>query len=216
MSFQIFKQKWAYHYKKYIAIILASLATACMLANFGVELAELIIANNPSAGISLSSVWNFLLFTAVYVTILVGNIKGTYTAYNGMLGFVFMEAFSTVFSLFLSGYDVIAGLISQNWYVILFVVLLFIFNVLSLLGGVMTYVRTRQYISGRYSSYRGVRNWCLLFMITSVVGAFTSPVVSYLSGASLSLIGETYLLQISEGIMSVCVYFTVLRLKSEY
>lgn len=206
-------QRWKYHYKKYVAIALSAIASALMVTSFLIG-----FFSDPASikGLSgLTSIWNYAVFSIIYLLILIGNIQGSYRAYNGVLGFVFMFVFQAIFDFLLDVPSEIASLSGQSPWLNLVSFLLLAFYVFSIVSGIMTYVRIRQYLIGRYSSYRGVRNWCLGFTICTCLSSGFLPLLSMLEGVPFNAIVYLFL-PISEFIMSIAIYFTVLRLKSEY
>lgn len=211
----IWKERIRYHYKKYVAIATAVIATALMISSFAISLGSQIKGGFSSDGLSLSSFWNFAVFSVIYLTILIGNIQGSYSAYNGVLGYIFMFTFNAVITAFFSSVDGVSVWFTGSLGLIAFFLFYFSFIVGSAVTGVMTYLRIRQYLSGRYSSYQGLRNWCLFFMIASIIVSGFSPLLLFLESRSLDVLIYV-LLPLSEVFISVSIYFTVLRLKSEY
>lgn len=216
MSWQILKQRITYHYKKYLAIATSAIALVLMLTNFGFELAYEVV-NSPSDVVTIVlSLWNLVVYLIAYFLILLGNIQGSYNAYNGMLAYIFMFIFDAARALFFSSGIGVSTWASGSVLLIFIGVLYFLFTVLALTSGIMTYIRTRQYIVSHYTSYRGVRNWCLAFMICSLLMNVSGPVLEAIEGVFPWYYPPLYLLPISEAFISVSIYFTVLRLKSEY
>jgi hypothetical protein len=211
----IWKERIRYHYKKYVAIATAVIATALMVSSFAISLVSQIKGGSASSGLSLSSFWNFAVFSVVYLTILIGNIQGSYSAYNGVLGYIFMFTFNAILQTFFSSVDGINVWFTGSPGMIVFFLFYFSLIAGSAVTGVMTYIRIRQFLSGRYSSYKGMRNWCLFFMIASIIVSGFSPLLLFLESRSVDVLIYV-LLPLSEVFISVSIYFTVLRLKSEY
>jgi hypothetical protein len=211
----LWKERIRYHYKKYVAIVTAVIATALMISSFAVSLVSQIKTGSSSDGISLTAFWNFAVFSVIYITILMGNIQGSYSAYNGVLGYIFMFTFNAILQTFFSSVDGISVWFTGSVGMILFFLFYFSFIAGSALTGVMTYIRIRQFLGGRYSSYKGVRNWSLFFMIASILVSGLSPLLLFLESRSVDVLLYV-LLPLSEVFISVSIYFTVLRLKSDY
>jgi hypothetical protein len=216
MSWQILKQRLAYHYKKYIAVATSTIAILLMLTNFGMELAYLVVNNSGNMLNLVLSLWNLAVYLVAYFLILIGNIQGSYNAYNGMLCYIFMFIFDAARLLFFSSESGIASWFSGSALVMAIALIYFLFAVAALTSGIMTYIRTREYITSRYASYTGLRNWCLAFMICSILMNAAGPIFEGLLGVWNWSAALLYLLPISEVFISVSIYFTVLRLKSEY
>lgn len=214
MSWSIWKQKIRYHYKKYIAITLSSVAMALMIASFALEIVASVKAGSSS--ISFSFLWNFAVYVIVYSLILIGNIQGTYLAYNGVLGYVFMVMFDAGISLFFRLGDTIVASLSANPTALILTVFYFLCFLGTFVTGLLTYIRIRGYLQSRYASYIGLRNWCLVFMIFSVLLNIFQPTLYLILGVSPFTFVVSCLLPVSEAILSVAIYFTILRLKSEY
>jgi hypothetical protein len=89
------------------------------------------------------------------------------------------------------------------------------FMAFALVSGIMTYIRTRQFLTNRYYRYKVVRNWCLVFMICTCVGVGLWPIYEIISSRSVN-IALVFLESLSEVAMAVACYFTILRLNSEY
>lgn len=216
MSWQILKQRIAYHYKKYIAVVCAIIAILLMLTNFGMELAYIVVNNSTNLVTLVLTLWNLVVYLIAYFLILIGNLQGSYNAYNGMLCYIFMFIFDAAQLLFFSSETGIASWFSGSAIVMVMALLYFLFAVAALTTGIMTYIRTREYITSRYASYEGLRNWCLAFVICSILMNATGPVFEGFAGLWSWSTAMLYLLPISEVFISVSIYFTVLRLKSEY
>ena len=126
-----------------------------------------------------------------------------------------MFTFNAIVLVFFSSINDIGVWSTGSPEIIVSFLVYFLFALGCAFAGIMTYIRIRQFLRGRYASYRGVRNWCLAFVICSVIVSGVSPLMLFLESQSFNALLYV-LLPLSEVFISVSIYFTVLRLKSEY
>ena len=205
-------------YKKVVAVSLACVGVALLIGSF---VGNLIIQANSESGMgveSLSGIWNFLLLLVAYGYLLYGNINGTTIAYRGMLIFIFYVLWDFGSFLFMSVMNLAAaGSTGDPALIGLFVAIL-IGAILALASGILCYIRTRQYISGRYVKYEMVRLWSIFFMASVLLGGalLIAEYVVFLRGIDSASLLFALLEPISMMVMSVVCFFSILRLKSEY
>lgn len=218
MSWQIKKQRFLYHWKRYMAILFSVIGCALLLSD-GVY-SVILQMTGASNTIDFWGIWNFVILAIAYGFILIGNVQGTVAAINGLLMFVFMTTF--LFGEYLIVYNIsdIGALFSGSLAISLIFIFALFFFVLGLVSGIMTYIRTRQYLLGRYSNYEAVRNWCLVFTICSVIANGLLPALILLNpysstGVSADVV-MTLLEPLSEVAISIACFFTVTRLHAEF
>jgi hypothetical protein len=215
MSFDILKQKLKYHYKKYCAIAFAVLGTS-LLAGNDIYLVIYDLINHIDPGIfDLFGILSAVLILAAYLMILIGNVEGNHLAFTGLLMFIFYIAWYFGVNFLLDGLENLAAIFSGDFLSAFLASLISAFMALALVSGIMTYIRTRQFLTNRYYKYNVVRNWCLVFMICTCLGVGLFPIYEIISSQSIN-IALVFLESLSEVAMAVACYFTILRLNSEY
>jgi hypothetical protein len=211
MDWRRFAQKLRYRYKRYLAIAFASVGTALLAADY------ICVFFQSSGGFGVGSMLSLvmdLLLLAAYIMVLVGNVKGTNLAFSGLLAFVFYVAWDFAEALIFGGLGDLSLVFSGDVASVLLGSLFLAFAVFSLVCGIMTYLRVRQYLTGRYVRYEGMRNWCLAFAICVCLAVGLEPAYLIVSSQNLNLV-LAFLSAFGEVAMSWACYFTVLRLKSE-
>lgn len=215
MNWSVFKQRFAYHYKKYLAIIFAIVAFVLLI---GSGVASVLEDANTGTSLQLGSIfsiWNFVLLGIAYLLLLSGNIQGANYAYTGMLMYVFMQIWTGVQLFLLGGVGSLASLFSGSVGTIVVTSLILLCYVALIVGGIMSYLRTSQYLRNSYSDYPKMRNWCLLFCIANIVVNGLTPVLFLVAGYSPSIL-LSFLDPLSQVFISLAIFFTVARLKSEF
>ncbi len=215
MSLDILKQRLKYHYKKYGAVAFAVLGTALLTAHDVFTIISDILSHTSPNLVDIFTILSSILILAAYLMILIGNVEGTNLALSGLMMFVFYIAWFFGENFLFTGIANFTALFSGRLLTSFLFAFIFGFLILSLISGIMTYVRTRQYLMNRYSKYEGVRNWCLVFMICTIIEVGLLPVYSIIMSQNPN-VGLVFLEPLSEAAMSVACYFTILRLKSEY
>lgn len=214
MNWPIFKQNLRYHYKKYIAILFASLAWACLIGSMIMEIVTAYAGEGTF--VDFNWVWNLIFSAIVYGTILVGNLQGTTTAFYGILLFVFSTVINAVISLFLGGTNVLLSLLGGDPLGAAFAVLSLLFVAASIVTGIFVYIRCRGFLNNTYASYAGLRNWTIAFCLLSAASALTLPALTtFLVGWDWSVV-TSYFAELGDVFIAVAIFFTVSRLKSEY
>lgn len=214
MNWPIFKQNLRYHYKKYLAILFASLAWVCLIGSMVME----ILAAYGGGGMlaDFNWVWNLVFSAIVYGTILVGNLRGTSLAFYGILLFVFSTVINAAINLFLGGTNVFLSLLAGDPVGAAFAVLSLLFVAASIVTGVFVYIRCRGFLNNTYASYAGLRNWTIAFCLLSALSALTLPALTvFISGWDLSVV-TSYFAELGDVFIAAAIFFTVSRLKSEY
>lgn|SRR5574344_138626 len=216
MNAQRFKNLWKYHYKKYLALFFTILALICLI---GAGAYDVYLSygqgGKPNVVSDFLSIYDFALFAIAYMLILIGNLQGTTLAYQGMLMYVFMTLFSAGYAFFGNGFLNIGVLASgvAGAIVLYFVILLL--YVAIIVSGIMTYIRTTQYLRNSYANYIGLRTWCLLFTIFTVLLYGFEPAYLVLTGKNINTL-LLVLEPLSQVFIGLAIFFTVTRLKTEY
>jgi hypothetical protein len=215
MNLQHFQNKWKYHYKKYLALTFTCLALLCLIGSGAVTI--YLTFDNPSSGVgTYLSIYDFALFAIAYMLILIGNLQGSTLAYQGMLMYVFMILFSATIALIKQGSYIDFSIFkSGNALAISLFVFVLLFYVAIIVTGIMTYVRASQYLRNSYTNYPGVRTWCLLFVIFNALLYGFEPALIMVNGGNVSLL-LLFLEPLSQVFIGLAIFFTVIRLKSEY
>src|SRR5574344_496886 len=217
MNLQHFKNSWKYHYKKYLALFFTIAALILLL---GAGAYDVYLSYGQATGSvtivdDFLTIWDFALFAIAYMFILIGNLQGTTLAYQGMLMYVFMTLFSAGYAFFGNGFLNIGVLASgvAGAIVLYFVILLL--YVAIIVSGIMTYIRTTQYLRNPYANYIGLRTWCLLFTIFTVLLYGFEPAYLVLTGKNINTL-LLVLEPLSQVFIGLAIFFTVTRLKTEY
>jgi hypothetical protein len=213
MTWQRFRNNWKYHFKEYLAVFFTCLALTCLIASAAIGLIQGSVAYS---GVStLMSIWSFGLFAIAYMLILVGNLQGTTLAYTGMLMYLFMTLFNLIETMFLNSLFSFNYLFSGDPVLIIVTLLILAFFATDFTGGIMTYIRTSQFLRNRYASYSGLRNWCLVFTIANSILFGLEPILFTIEHRNISLI-LLFLEPLGQVFISIAIFFTISRLKSEY
>jgi hypothetical protein len=213
MNYQRFKNQWKYHYKKYFALTFTILALCCLI---GSGAYTVYMTNGNSGGASIYfTIWDFALFAIAYMLILIGNLEGTTLAYQGMLMYVFMTLLSAGLAFLENGFLNVNLFKSGDALTIVLFVLVMSCYALVTVSGIMSYLRTVQYLRNSYSNYSGLRNWCLLFAIGNALLYGLEPFLLVVSGANISAF-LLVLEPLSEVFIGIAIFFTITRLKTEY
>lgn len=214
MNWPVFKQNIRYHYKKYVAVLFASLAWACLIGSMIMEIVTAYAGEGTF--VDFNWVWNLIFSAIVYGTILVGNLQGTSTAFYGILLFVFSTVINAVIDLFLGGTNVLLSLLGGDPLGAAFAVLSLLFVAASIVTGIFVYIRCRGFLNNTYASYAGLRNWTIAFCLLSAASALTLPALTvFLVGWDWSVV-TSYFAELGDVFIAVAIFFTVSRLKSEY
>jgi hypothetical protein len=218
MNLQRFKNSWKYHYKKYLALFFTITALVLLIGSgaYDVYLSYGQSADGVNSVVSdFLSIYDFALFAIAYMLILIGNLQGTTLAYQGMLMYVFMTLFSAGYAFLDNGFLNIAVLASGEAGVIVLYFFILLFYAAIIATGVMTYIRTTQYLRNTYANYVGLRTWCLLFVIFNALLYGFEPAYLVLTRKSVSIL-LLVLEPLSQVFISLAIFFTVSRLKTEY
>ena len=214
MNWKAFKERFRYNYKKYCAIIFSSLATALLLASAVIYVVEMIAYHETPSISTPISVYNLAFMLVAYFIILIGNVNSSNSAYNGVLIYIFASAFSAVINLIFSGVLNFSSLFSGDPLAGSIALVQLAFNVFGVVAGIFAYIRLRQYLTGSSVTYTSVRNWSLAFVIFQIVSSSFLPGILLLDGASGLNVLMSCLYPISEILICLGIYFTVLRLRS--
>lgn len=210
------------NYKRFFAITLCSLSCAFLIASFVIDLM-------PSQGTTENqligyggSILSFAIMCYAYYCMLYGNINGTFIAYRGLLWFMIYAALDLLLYSLSIGTSIFANMEAAGSAPLFMATLVafFIFAVLGLIAGIFSYIRVSQYLRSAYAKYEMIRLWSLLFAICFVLVmglkiGITAWMLSSSGYTPLQIFLST-LSPISEALMAVACFFTVIRLKSEY
>jgi len=165
---------------------------------------------------------NLILLLVACFFLLYGNITGTVIAYRGFLVFVFYVLWDFGTYLLLSLLNGMSGLLTGDPLVIAVTAVSLLASVGAFVSGLFCYIRTSQFLSGRYAKYEMVRLWALLFMIACLIfnGFSVASMLVIMTSSAEEINGISMFLSILEPLssmlMSVACFFTVLRLRSQY
>jgi hypothetical protein len=216
MNMQRLKNEWKYHYKKIIALTCTILALVCLIGSGAYSLYLSYLSRQSGSTISLYlSIYDFALFAIAYMLILIGNLQGTTLAYQGMLMYVFITLFSAVLAFFENGFLNFDIFWSGNLLAIILFLLVLAFDVLIIVTGIMTYVRTAQYLRNSYTNYIGLKVWCLLFAIFNTLLYGAEPTLLAINDSGISTL-LLVLEPLSQVFIGWAIFFTITRLKTEY
>lgn len=212
MNKGIFLQKLKYHYKRYLSIIFSSIGLALLVGG----LTYLLITNRNNGYQVFGSIWNYIILLVAFVFILCGNVSGTTLAYSGILMFVFYILWDFGSYIVLSVLNgSFLNLFSGSLFASVYTIVFLGGSIAAFVLGILLYIRLRQFLTGRYSSYTGLRNLCLAFIILAVLFNAVMPAILLLMSPSL----ETFLMLLQPFAViceALASFFTVTRLKSEY
>jgi len=201
-------------YKKYLAIIFACLGLACFISDFLIRI--LLVANSNTQGASLTldllDLVLYLVMIVCFAMLLLGNIRASFLAFQGLLTFVFYELFSKGRESIIYFLMILTSGGYMDALSLLLNLLLASSAAFVAVSGIFSYIRTRQFISRTYGSYRTVRLWSLLFTLAVITSEGVYLAISLL-GSSLSIYILLYILTPLGAIfMALSCFFTTLRL----
>lgn len=204
-----------YKYKKTFAILFCTLGLALYASN----VVAMAIGGYLTGAFDILSI---ALTLGAYMIILTGNIQSDNYAYQGVGLFILWTTISYVMSYFLSFIDMVSALWSGSPQLLVLSILVFLFIGAAVTCGVISYIRIRQYLSGRYSNYEAVRNWTLGFTICLTISSSLYPflIIFTYASAGVNLTGYVFMVSIAPYLSDICIaiacYFTVLRLRATF
>jgi hypothetical protein len=147
-----------------LALTFTCLALLCLIASgaYTIYLTFDTRGASPNGVDTYLSIYDFALFAIAYMLILIGNLEGSTLAYQGMLMYVFMTFSQRPLPSFKQGFW-ISKFSKRERRLDRLAFLCPFFYAAIIVTGIMTYIRTSQYLRNSYSNYIGVRTWCLLF-----------------------------------------------------
>lgn len=212
MSRGIFFQKIKYHYKKYLANIFSCIGLALLVG----AMVYMFMPTEDGTSVTYGSIINCMILLASFICILVGNVQGSTIAYQGILIFIFYLLWDFGDYLVIS---LLTGSLANIFYgdvVVTVLTLLFLGgSIAGLVVGILLYIRLRQFLTGRYSSYVGLRNMALVYMFLVIVFNAILPIALLLYQTSLG-VALGLLENFAVIFEAVAAFFTICRLKSEY
>lgn len=198
-----------FNWKKYLAIGFAMAGAVMVLAGFGIEMWS--ASQTAFSSDVIFSIISFLVMVLVCYYLLSGNINSNYSAYSGMMMFIFLITFNAVEMLLFNMTSIYAYIASGSLPYVLLGIAIFSLMAGSVVTGVFAYIRTRQYITRRYYNYKVVFILSLLFTILTVIFNGITTVMTIVEIGSFNI-----LLMDFDGLANVflalSVFFTVLRL----
>lgn len=207
-----FFRSWKYNWKKYLAILFASLGFIFECGVFASDLYA--IVNFGYSGLNLfSSIWNFGVIIFVLYFLYAGNIRNSYLAYSGVLAFIFMMVWDVIATFIIDIFPYGSNT-TYSWLYIVHLLLL----VLAAALGIYLYIRTRNFISGRDYRYRSLRNVAIIFLILiSLSSVFEIASWSvYFSVVGFDVLSMMALFSpLVDVCLALSVFFTYLRLNRD-
>ncbi len=198
-----------FNWKKYLAIAFAILGAAFTVAQFGIDMWY--ASQTAFTSEIFITIINFLIMVLVCYYLLSGNINSNYSAYSGMLMFIFLITFEFAEIFFFNSVSILSYLASGKIMYVLVGSLLLVVMGGAVVTGVFSYIKTRQYISRRYGNYKVVFIFSLIFTILTVLFnlymAFVFPIST--GAFNIQLIDFS---SIGDACLALSVFFTVLRL----
>ncbi len=164
----------------------------------------------------MGSVWNYVILLISFIFILYGTINGTAIAYNGIMMFVFYLMWdfgATVVVNWING--TFLNLFSGEPIIIAETIISLAGNIAAFVLGIMLYIKLRQFLTGRYSSYTGLRNLALAFTILVILFNLAIPTLLLIASPTLQTF-LTLLIYFAIIFEALSVFFTICRLKSNY
>ncbi len=219
MPLQNLKNKFKYHYKKYLAIFFVTLAIAFVTSNVIITFADIFISGHQVSLSDLNVVLSFLILMFSYTMILKGNIRGDVTAFSGVLSFIFLLLFSEIFTLI---FTYIAGQLNFVSYFqsgqFLFGSLLLIYHLLlifQIVAGIIAYRNLRQYMNGRYVSVTKMKVWFYIYLGLFIAAMGVSIAINFSASTNLNSAMKILLVllePLSEFVCGISCVFTMMRL----
>src|SRR5574344_171353 len=188
MNLQHFKNSWKYHYKKYLALFFTIAALILLL---GAGAYDVYLSYGQATGSvpivdDFLTIWDFALFAIAHMFIFFGN-----------------------------GPLAIQALASGEPKIIVLYLLVLLCDAGVVVTGIMTYIRTSQYLRNTYANYIGLRTWCLLFVIFNALLYGFEPAYLVVASKNFSVL-LLVLEPLSQVFISLAIFFTVTRIKTEY
>lgn len=170
-----------------------------------------------AGNIDFSSIWNYLLYAISYLIILIANIRNDNFAYQGILMFVFFMAFDQVYSIFVNSPNFLNAFASGDTIYILLFSFFLIFLIAEAATGVILYININRYMRGTLDNFKKVRIPGILYACFLAVGlAFYLSLFLILPPYGSLVVLLSFIIPISEMIMSIAICFTLERLRRIY
>lgn len=199
-----------FNLKKYLAIVFAMLGAALTVAQFGIDMWS--YSQSAFSSDIIFTIINFLVMALICFYLLSGNINSNYSAYSGMLMFVFLITFEFAEMFLFNSVSILSMLFSGEVLTALIAGAILALMAGSVATGVFSYIRTRQYISGRYYNFRALAVLSLIFMVLTVIYSLFNTVLTCIAGGGISIFTIS-LSGVADALLAVSVFFTVLRLR---
>lgn len=212
MNWYALKNRIKYGWKRDLAIFFASIGTAIQITLF-------ILLFFQEGGLDPLMILSYGIVLLAYYYLLSGNIKGTTTAYRGVMLFVFFNFFDFAQYFFFNLLDLLETMVTAEPLIAGLAIGMLASFLVGFISGLMTYIHFRRYMMIGYdTTYEKVRNWCLVFLICILLSYGVSIALDaymyFLAGGSDLL---SVLLLVLEPVsiicMGICSYVTILRLK---
>lgn len=191
-------------------MIFAIFGAGFVVADFVTTLISLYMVGDASSNAVFVFI-NFAIMCLVCFYLLNGNLTNSYSAFRGMLMFVFLITFGFAENVLYDLPYYIADIIAFDPIAII----VFLLTVGAVVIGVLAYIKTRQYLFMRKGTYKTVFIFNLLFTICSVFASgfvFAIPFLLSTGGEALvldySALGDIFL--------ALSMFCTVTRLNPRY
>lgn len=211
MNRGVLKQKIKLHYKKYLSIIFSGLALAFMVSAIAYDLISYAQAGLASS-VSFLSLLSYILIIVAFSLIFMGAVQGSNVAFSGIFTLIFYLVWDFVEYSMFGGFAVLG---SSDWLSLVWNVLYWLFSISAAVIGIILYIRLRGYLSSKYSSYKGLRNLALTFMILVILTFMVEPIVNLYKETSFDVFFNI-LYPLGMGFGAIGSFFCVTRLKSEF
>jgi len=185
------------------------LGAIMVLAGFGIDMWS--ASQTSFSSYVVFSIISFLVMVLVCYYLLSGNINSNYSAYSGMMMFIFLITFNAVEMLLFNMSSIYAYIASGD--IIYTIVGIAIFSLMagSVVTGVFAYIRTRQYITRRYYNYKVIFILSLIFTILTVIFNGVTTVLTIVELGSFNILYMDFD-GLANVFLALSVFFTVLRL----
>ncbi len=178
---------------------------------YGTVMDGILYIGNPG---NLLSIVFYLL---VFYCLVYFNYVDSGNAYTGILLYVFNVVVNFILGFFLEfGFSLVNIFLSGDIAVIAVGSISLLFTVLTIVSGILVYVRSKAYLRNRYANWRALRNWSLLFTVLSILSSLSTLVLLILpiigGHIDISLLFMVFECLVPSSIALSC-FFTLMRLK---
>lgn len=202
MSGNVFFSKLKRYKNKILAILFSGLALALFAAFYllyEINYDWTFFRRNPG------ELWNFFCLLVPFLIIFICNIRNDNYAYNGIMMFVLLEAFSSTMNA--------VQMIIYGYFLTLAIIQI-VFVAATAVIGFLLYIRIVRYMRGFDDDFKKVRVFAIIYtslLLTSLI-FYCVIMYNYLAG-DLLLLFAAYGLSLAEACEAVAVIFTLERLR---